>query len=78
MYQIYRKWCQDNMLKPSGRMKFTEILKDMNVAIHNPRKDQCDVCIGHDLKLVSDEEHAAHVQRKDEGRKKKLVERTRG
>lgn len=57
MHRIYREWCEENTKKPSSRMKFTDIVvNDMNIAIHNPRKDQCDVCIGHNLKLVPEDE----------------------
>lgn len=41
-----REWSEENTKKLSGRIKFTKIVvNDMNVAIQNSKKDQCDICM---------------------------------
>lgn len=48
----------------------------MHVKIHAPRKDQCDLCISHDLDNCDEDEYKAHIIRKTRGRglKKQLVD----
>lgn len=48
-----------------------EMMKSMNIGIHHPRKDQCDICIEFSLGTLPEEEYSAHVIRKDKGRAKK-------
>lgn len=68
MYDVYKKWCTENELVPVGRMQFTGLLKKYEIAIHHPRKDQCDTCCGFKVGTVDNEEYANHIKRKDDAR----------
>lgn len=71
MYSVYKNWCNENQRLHCGRDKFIKIIADNNIAIHQPKKDQCDVCIEHSLGTVSEETYFARIDRKDSGRAKK-------
>lgn len=68
MYDVYKKWCTVNELVPVGRVQFTGILKKDKIAIHHPRKDQCDTCCGFKVGTVGNEEYTNHIKRKDDAR----------
>lgn len=76
MYRVYSDWCTQNEKPKAGLCKFRAILDKEKIAIHSPRKDQCDTCVGHSLGFVDEAEYKIHVERKDAARekKKKLTE----
>ncbi|KAL3273019.1 hypothetical protein HHI36_014475 [Cryptolaemus montrouzieri] len=52
-------------------IKQIEDNKKMNIAIHRPKKDQCDLCCSHKVGKLSDEEYNAHIIRKEKARQEK-------
>jgi hypothetical protein len=50
-----------------------EILRERNIDIHAPRKDQCDLCCGYELGNIPIEEYESHIIRKDEARMAKAA-----
>lgn len=71
MHRIYSEWCRDNHKRAVGRKKFNNVLQSNNIAIHKPRKDQCDTCFGHTQGNISDEEYELHREKKSQARAKK-------
>lgn len=71
MYRIYSEWCQDEDKKCAGRETFIKMLRDQNIGIHSPRKDQCDICLGHDYGTTDDNIYKKYITLKTEGRNKK-------
>ncbi|KAK4880977.1 hypothetical protein RN001_004296 [Aquatica leii] len=47
---------------------FTHVLKEENIAIHQPRKDECNVCCSQKLGIVDDNTFEKHIQMKNEAR----------
>lgn len=71
MFTVYKEWCVANNLKPTGRILFCKILDEAKIAIHMPRKDQCDVCCGFKVGTVSQEDYEKHILNKDSAREAK-------
>ena len=70
MYQLYCQMCTSNDQKACSYEIYRRELKDMNIAIHKPKKDQCKSCIafGHKLSPTDKdiEEHEVHLKRRKE------------
>lgn len=73
MFCTYQKWCQEQNRLPAYLTLFKTILKDENISIHAPRKDQCDVCCGFKLGSIPDNIYQNHLKRKDAARKEKNI-----
>lgn len=75
LYRIYIKVCQTEEKGALARKQFLQIFKDKNLGLFQPKKDQCDTCIGYKHKQVSEEEYAQHIKRKEERREQKKQEK---
>ena len=49
----------------------------MNLGLFKPKKDECDLCIGHNVGNVSDEAYAEHLLNKEEARAEKKKDKKR-
>lgn len=68
MHLVYTSWCQTNNVDAVKRKKFQEILKEKKISIFKPRKDQCDICVGHKQGNIPDDVYQLHIKKKDEAR----------
>lgn len=68
MHGTYEEWCSENSLKPADRKTFMGTLKEENVSIYKPRKDQCDTCVGFKEGNITEEQYSLHTIKKDEAR----------
>ena len=66
MHEVYVSYMQSENKQVVSRQIFVEVVKDMKIAIHTPRKDQCDTCCEYKTGNLSQEEYAAHIIKKDE------------
>ncbi|CAG9820719.1 unnamed protein product [Phaedon cochleariae] len=67
--------CVNEGKEALARKQFLEIFRSKNLGLFQPKKDQCDTCIGYKQKHVSEEIYAGHVKRKDEKREQKKLEK---
>ncbi|CAG9817749.1 unnamed protein product [Phaedon cochleariae] len=72
MYKIFKNWCIDEQKKAAHLKLFKTVLIAERIAIHKPRKDQCDTCVGHKCGTVSEENYIAHQQKKNPAKKYEL------
>ena len=49
----------------------------MNLALFQPKKDQCDICVAHNTGNLSDEEWEFHLSKKEAARKEKALDKER-
>lgn len=68
LHEVYKNWCDQQNVKAAGKTFFKKFLDTQNIAIHMPRKDQCDVCCGYKTKHISQQEYENHIRKKDEAR----------
>lgn len=72
LYKFYKTdFCPQNNLTPVSITTFFKIYEEMNLAIYRPKKDLCDICVGHQTKNLSDEMYQLHQQLKEEARAEK-------
>ena len=66
LYRLYREKCTE-----PTRMVLMDEFHKMNFALFSPRKDQCDTCVEHEHKHISDEVWAEHIEKKNQAREAK-------
>lgn len=72
VYQFYKnEYCKEKKIPPVSDAKFLTIMQKMDISVFRPKKDQCDVCIGHQTKNVTDEVYNLHQVLKEEARTEK-------
>jgi len=71
MYSVYKQWCVSENITPASCTLFRETLDSNNIKIHQPRKDQCDLCIGYKMDTIAEAEYNDHIQRKNSVREEK-------
>lgn len=72
LFQVYEEFCKQHNQKPISRTLFRKLLKEENIAIHQPRKDQCDFCCMRKLGNLSEDIYNDHIIKKNEAHKAKL------
>ena len=71
MYDVYSDYVKSKGKVPVSRMIFTDVLKNENIAIHSPRKDQCDTCFSYKSGNLPQFKYDNHIRKKDEARNAK-------
>lgn len=74
LYKEYKKYCKENGIdekKTVHRTTFNDVMNDLNIKLFSPKKDQCDTCVAHTAKNVSDEEWNEHIGKKNRARAEK-------
>lgn len=71
IYNIYKEECTKSNELPLSIFSFNKILEENNIAIHLPKKDQCDVCCSHKVGQVEEESYQKHVIDKNKARTEK-------
>lgn len=71
LYRLYVKKSDEAGYKALSRFTFNEILKEMNVSLFQPKKDQCDICCQYKLKNIPEEVYVKHVRAKERAREEK-------
>lgn len=71
MHEVFVEWCREHNNKAVSRPTFLRILNQENIAIHNPRKDQCDTCCSFKTGNISQKEYDDHIVKKNEAREAK-------
>ena len=68
MHTVYSEYqtSQTSQRQPVGRHVFVDVMKEMNIDIHQPRKDQCDVCCSFKTGNIMKQEYDDHVIKKNE------------
>lgn len=80
MYKEFSRWVKEELSKKVPRDSlFRRVLKNENIYIHKPRKDQCDICTGYKTKIDAVDEitYQNHIQKKDNARTEKNKKRLR-
>ncbi|KAJ4432117.1 hypothetical protein ANN_20732 [Periplaneta americana] len=54
---------------------FVKLIKEHNIALFKPNKDECDLCLSYKLHNVSDDDYNAHQLKKERARQEKSVDK---
>lgn len=68
MHAIYSEWCAQTDKYAVKRKLFTNTINEQKLSIFKPRKDQCDVCVGHKEGNIDNEVFNLHITKKNEAR----------
>ncbi|KAJ8891999.1 hypothetical protein PR048_004564, partial [Dryococelus australis] len=68
MFDVYKEWCATNSFILAGSSLFSEIMKEKHIAIHMPRKNQCNVWCSYKVGMVSQIEYDLHIKKKEDAR----------
>lgn len=71
VYRTYQEYCKQNNMIALSSSYFKKEMKTLNIALHHPKKDQCDTCIGYKTKNISEEIYKEHIRKKTEARNEK-------
>lgn len=74
LYDVYKSELQSG--KIVSQKIFNQIVKDMNLSVFSPRKDQCDLCLGHKNGLIADPVWQEHIEQKDCSREAKVLDKS--
>jgi hypothetical protein len=73
LYDVYKSECQ--LGKIVSQKIFSRIFKQMNLSVFTPRKDQCDLCLGHKNGLIENNVYQEHIEQKDCAREAKAADK---
>lgn len=71
IYELYKVKCKNDRIIPLTRTSVMKTFETNKISIFKPRKDQCDTCIMHKTKQISEEEYQQHIKEKDRAREEK-------
>lgn len=73
LYGAYAKYCKEsnneNIIMCQNSL--TKMVKQLNIALYKPKKDECDICCQYKEKNLTEEEWAKHQTDKERARKEK-------
>lgn len=72
LYEFYTKnWCVNKNVSPMSIYTFHIALKNMNISLYHPKKDQCELCACYSQGNVNELEYKEHIKKKEEARTEK-------
>lgn len=74
IYKLYVEDCESKKENEDLKLSypiFAEIMKQSNYSIYRPKKDQCNLCVSHKAKNVSDEDYEEHRKEIEKMREEK-------
>ncbi|CAH0558565.1 unnamed protein product [Brassicogethes aeneus] len=71
VYNLYKEHCELQQSQPLSICSFMDALSEMNISIHQPKKDQCDLCCAYKVGNVTEEQYKNHIEKKEQARKEK-------
>lgn len=72
LLKLYIKQCADGGKSPLSRPTFNKFFYEMNLSIHQIKKDKCDICTQHEVRNLKDEVWNEHILKKDRARREKV------
>lgn len=74
LYTFYKSdWLANKYYaeQPAGLTLFKYIFEESNLSLFSPKKDECDICVGHRTQNISEVIYQEHRAKKDEARNEK-------
>lgn len=65
LYDLYLAHCSKANNRNLSSKTFYNQFHDSNLAVYQPKKDQCDICVSNKVGNLSDDTYTEHVKRKD-------------
>lgn len=71
LFEAYQTKCNEIQVQCLSYATFLRIVEQMKIAIHQPKKDRCDVCCSHEVGNIGDLEYNLHTDKKNAARDEK-------
>ena len=72
LYREYSRWCkEEEKVEPLSDTIFLYEFNDQNLSVYQPKKDLCDVCVGHKTGNISEVKYNKHIRSKEKARLEK-------
>lgn len=71
LYREYCRWSEERNVTTMSIAKFLNVFEEQNLSLFKPKKDECDICVGHRTGNVSEEFYSRHIDKKKEARDEK-------
>lgn len=66
VFKDYVEKCSEKAVNPVSIFTFSTVFAEQNLALFQPRKDQCDTCVGFKANQITIEEYDAHIMDKQQ------------
>lgn len=73
--EYQNEFCKQNKFKPLSRATFSKRFDEMNLSLHQPKKDRCDVCVAFETENLSEIQYNLHIVLKEEARTEKAKDK---
>lgn len=77
LYALYRENCIEKSKTQISKTSFYNIFYEKNIALFQPKKDQCDLCIEYNLGSIDEDVYNSHQTKKVEARDEKNMDKTK-
>nr|CAI5866567.1 unnamed protein product [Callosobruchus analis] len=71
IYDLYIEICKEDGKEISFKQDFNE----NNLALYQPKKDQCDTCVSYKVGNITDEQYKEHILKKNRARSEKATDK---
>ena len=76
VYREYKNYCTENVKTLYHKTGLSELFHDLNLALFQPRKDQCNTCCSYEAGNVDEKTtYQAHFKRKNEAQEAKAADK---
>ncbi len=75
LYEVYQEKCTELQVQAIKYATFLKIVDRMKIAIHQPKKDRCDICCSYEAGNIEESEYNAHIEKKDSARAEKSTDK---
>jgi len=75
IFEIYKKKCIEEDKQSVSITTFNRVFQDLNLAVHKPKKDQCDTCLEYKANQLSEKDYETHIKRKKLAQENKVKDK---
>ncbi|CAH1114806.1 unnamed protein product [Psylliodes chrysocephalus] len=75
LFEVYDVYKKDEPQSAVAYDVFLKEMKNTNIDVYHPRKDQCDLCFSHKLGNVEQGDYESHISQKDRARKEQIKDK---
>nr|CAI5834545.1 unnamed protein product [Callosobruchus analis] len=75
IYDLYIEICKEDGKKYLSNKTFYNQFNETNLALYQPKKDQCDTCVSYKVGNITDEQYKEHILKKNRARSEKETDK---
>lgn len=75
LYKLYKQKCTEVGVESVSVWKFNKVFDEQGIALHQLKKDRCDICCGYEVGQILESDFQSHQHRKELARKEKSTDK---